>query len=122
MKVAVIGAGIIGITTAYELASDGHQVQVIERRGAAAEESSFANAGVIAPGYLADLNVIDPDRLNLGPPEIVQDLPAGGTRLLQPARGYLWTVKSGVPTFENGVWTGQTPGGLLRGDRPGPQQ
>ena len=74
------------------------------------------------PGYLADLNVIDPDRLNLGPPEIVQDLPAGGTRLLQPARGYLWTVKSGVPTFENGVWTGQTPGGLLRGDRPRPQQ
>jgi len=52
MKIAVIGAGIIGITTAYELASDGHQVHVIERRGAAAEESSFANAGVIAPGYV----------------------------------------------------------------------
>ena len=52
MKIAVVGAGIIGITTAYELASDGHQVQVIERRGAAAEESSFANAGVIAPGYV----------------------------------------------------------------------
>lgn len=52
MKVAVIGAGIIGITTAYELASDGHQVQVLERRGAAAEEASFANAGVIAPGYV----------------------------------------------------------------------
>ena len=52
LKVAVIGAGIIGITTAYELASDGHQVQVLERRGAAAEESSFANAGVIAPGYV----------------------------------------------------------------------
>ncbi|MDP1742067.1 MAG: D-amino acid dehydrogenase [Polaromonas sp.] len=52
MKLAVIGAGIIGITTAWELASDGHEVTVFERRGAAAEESSFANAGVIAPGYV----------------------------------------------------------------------
>ena len=50
MKVAVIGAGIIGITTAYELAVDGHDVTVFERRGAAAEETSFANAGVVAPG------------------------------------------------------------------------
>ena len=50
MKIAVIGAGIIGITTAYELAVDGHKVTVFERRGAAAEETSFANAGVVAPG------------------------------------------------------------------------
>ena len=50
MKIAVIGAGIIGITTAYELAVDGHEVTVFERRGAAAEEASFANAGVVAPG------------------------------------------------------------------------
>lgn len=50
MKIAVIGAGIIGITTAYELAADGHEVTVFERRGAAAEETSFANAGVVAPG------------------------------------------------------------------------
>ena len=50
MKVAVIGAGIIGITTAYELAVDGHEVTVFERRGAVAEEASFANAGVVAPG------------------------------------------------------------------------
>ncbi|MGE0497483.1 MAG: D-amino acid dehydrogenase [Ramlibacter sp.] len=52
MKVAVIGAGIIGVTTAYELAADGHDVTVFERRGAAAEETSFANAGVVAPGYV----------------------------------------------------------------------
>ncbi len=50
MKIAIVGAGIIGVTTAWELASDGHEVMVFERRGAAAEESSFANAGVIAPG------------------------------------------------------------------------
>ena len=52
MRVAVIGAGIIGISTAYELAADGHEVTVFERRGAAAEETSFANAGVVAPGYV----------------------------------------------------------------------
>ena len=52
MKIAVIGAGIIGVTTAYELACDGHEVTVFERRGAAAEETSFANAGIVAPGYV----------------------------------------------------------------------
>jgi D-amino-acid dehydrogenase len=52
MRIAVIGAGIIGVTTAYELAADGHAVTVYERRGAAAEETSFANAGVVAPGYV----------------------------------------------------------------------
>jgi D-amino-acid dehydrogenase len=52
MKIAIVGAGIIGVTTAWELASDGHEVMVFERRSAAAEETSFANAGVIAPGYV----------------------------------------------------------------------
>ncbi len=52
MRVAVIGAGVIGTTTAYELACDGHEVTVFERRSAAAEEASFANAGVMAPGYV----------------------------------------------------------------------
>ena len=53
MRVAVIGAGIIGVTCAYELAADGQQVTVFERRGSVAAEASFANAGVIAPGYVA---------------------------------------------------------------------
>jgi len=52
MKIAIVGAGIIGVTTAYELAADGHAVTVFERCGAVAEESSFANAGVVAPGYV----------------------------------------------------------------------
>lgn len=52
MKIAIVGAGIVGVTTAWELASDGHEVTVFERRGAAAEETSFANAGVVAPGYV----------------------------------------------------------------------
>ena len=53
MKVAVIGAGVIGITTAYELATQGHQVSVFERNGAAAEECSFANTGVASASYAA---------------------------------------------------------------------
>ncbi len=52
MKIAIIGAGIIGVTTAYELAADGHEVHVFERHSSACEESSFANAGVVAPGYV----------------------------------------------------------------------
>ncbi len=52
MRVAIVGAGIIGVATAYELAADGHEVTVFERHGAAALETSFANAGVVAPGYV----------------------------------------------------------------------
>lgn len=52
MRIAVIGAGIVGVTSAHELAMDGHEVTVFERRGAVAEETSFANAGVLAPGYV----------------------------------------------------------------------
>ncbi len=71
--------------------------------------------GVIAPGYLADLNVIDMARLKLGKPWLAFDLPAGGKRLLQKAEGYVCTIKSGVVTFREGEWTGETPGGLIRG-------
>ena len=49
MNIALIGAGIIGVTTAYELAADGHQVTVFERCGAVAEEASFATGGLISP-------------------------------------------------------------------------
>ena len=52
MKIAVLGAGIVGVTTAYELAADGHEVTVIEQHDSVAEGASFANAGVVAPGYV----------------------------------------------------------------------
>jgi len=71
--------------------------------------------GLIAPGYLADLNVIDLDKVKLGKPWLAFDLPAGGKRLLQKAEGYVCTIKTGVVTFKNGEWTGATPGGLIRG-------
>lgn len=53
MQVAVIGGGVIGVCTAYFLAAAGHEVVVIERYGNVAQEASFGNAGVIAPGYVA---------------------------------------------------------------------
>ncbi len=71
--------------------------------------------GIIAPGYLADLNVIDMDALQLGRPWLAFDLPAGGRRLLQKAEGYVATIKGGEVTFRDGTWTGATPGGLIRG-------
>ena len=52
MRIAIIGAGIVGVTTAYELAADGHEVTVFERDAGVATGTSFANAGVIAPGYV----------------------------------------------------------------------
>ena len=51
MKVVVLGAGVVGVTTAYQLAKDGHEVTVIDRQPIAANETSFGNAGMIAPGH-----------------------------------------------------------------------
>lgn len=71
--------------------------------------------GLLKPGYLADLNIIDFDRLKLGKPWLAFDLPAGGKRLLQKADGYVATVKSGVVTFREGTMTGELPGIVIRG-------
>jgi N-acyl-D-aspartate/D-glutamate deacylase len=75
----------------------------------------MADRGVLAPGMLADVNVIDLDRLQLVAPEMVYDLPANGRRLVQRVRGYQATVKRGVVTYENGEATGMLPGRLVRG-------
>ncbi len=53
MRVSVIGAGLAGVATAHELVLRGHEVQVFDRRPAIASESSFAAAGLLAPGLLA---------------------------------------------------------------------
>jgi N-acyl-D-aspartate/D-glutamate deacylase len=78
----------------------------------------WTDRGVIAPGYLADLNVIDLDRLALRPPHLVADLPAGGTRLMQTADGYVATIKRGRTIAEHGELTGARPGRLQRSHRP----
>jgi N-acyl-D-aspartate/D-glutamate deacylase len=70
--------------------------------------------GVVAPGMKADLNVIDVDKLQLTRPELVADLPAGGKRLMQPARGYKATLVSGEVIVLDGVFTGALPGRMVR--------
>ena len=50
MRIVVLGSGVIGITTAYYLAQDGHEVTVLDRQPGPARETSFANAGEISPG------------------------------------------------------------------------
>jgi N-acyl-D-aspartate/D-glutamate deacylase len=77
----------------------------------------LTDRGTLEVGALADINVIDYDRLQLGNPRVVDDLPAGGKRLLQGAVGYVETIKSGVTTFAEGVETGARPGTLVRGAR-----
>lgn len=81
----------------------------------------FDDRGVIAPGYLADLNVIDFESLGTPAPEVVYDLPAGGRRMIQRATGYTATVKSGVVVREHDEATGERPGTLIRGSQPAPR-
>ena len=76
--------------------------------------------GILAPGYLADINVIELDKIGMSRPWVATDLPAGGKRLLQSATGYKATFKSGVMTFDNGQHSGATPGGLIRGPQASP--
>lgn len=80
-----------------------------------AEHFGWLDRGLITPGLLADLNVINVEELACASPRIVQDLPAGGRRLLQSATGYRFTIKRGKVTFESGEATGELPGMLLRG-------
>ena len=88
MKIAVIGAGIIGVTTAYELACDGHDVTVFERRSAVAEETSFANAGIVEDwSAFVDLRPgLDVEVVSGLPPGHVsrQSCPDAAAGLLQP--------------------------------------
>jgi N-acyl-D-amino-acid deacylase len=85
---------------------------------ATARHVGWQDRGVLRPGAVADINVIDLDTLGCAPPRIVADLPAGGSRLNQRAYGYEHTVKAGVETFTRGEHTGALPGGLVRGARP----
>jgi N-acyl-D-amino-acid deacylase len=77
--------------------------------------------GVLRPGYKADINIIDFDNLNISTPEMAYDLPAGGRRLIQHARGYDATLVAGQVIFEQGQATGTLPGMLLRGPQAHPK-
>jgi N-acyl-D-aspartate/D-glutamate deacylase len=87
---------------------------------ATATHVGWHDRGTLLPGMVADINVLDLDALGCAPPRIVSDLPAGGSRLLQRAYGYRFTIKGGETTFVDGEHTGRVPGGLLRGARPDP--
>lgn len=70
--------------------------------------------GTLAPGLRADINVIDLENLSVAPPKAFHDLPAGGTRLIQPVVGYLATMVNGVVTRRHDADTGARPGRLVR--------
>ena len=80
-----------------------------------AQMYGLTDRGVIAPGYKADLNLIDFDTLKLHQPKMAYDLPANGKRLIQKADGYRMTICAGEVTYEEGEHTGAMPGRLLRG-------
>ena len=82
-----------------------------------ARSYGFTDRGVLAPGCKADINVIDFERLSVLKPEIVYDLPTGGRRFIQRARGYQHTFVSGVEILRDDELTGAQPGQLLRGAR-----
>ena len=86
-----------------------------------AELYSMLDRGLIEPGMKADLNVIDFEALKLEPPHVVHDLPAGGMRFLQIARGIEATIVSGAVIYEQGRSTGVLPGKLIRGHRADPR-
>jgi N-acyl-D-aspartate/D-glutamate deacylase len=86
-----------------------------------ARHVGLLDRGVIAPGYRADLNVIDIASLGTPPPRIVHDLPANGRRLMQTATGYHYTIKNGWVSFENGEHTGELRGSLVRGAQSAPR-
>lgn len=76
--------------------------------------------GLLKPGYKADINIIDYNGLRLHEPEMVWDLPHGSGRLMQGVDGYKYTLVSGQVVYENGQWTGATPGKLVRGAQAQP--
>jgi len=85
-----------------------------------AELYGFDDRGLLAPGYLADVNIIDYDGLSLSAPRMVHDLPAGGKRLVQSASGYVATIKSGAVVRDHDAPTGERTGRLLRGPQAAP--
>ena len=88
---------------------------VHKQTAATARSYGLHDRGQLAPGFRADVNVVDFDALRVTRPEIVYDLPAGGKRLVQGAEGYLHTFVAGVEVRSMGEFTGARPGRLLRG-------
>tara|TARA_A100001011_G_scaffold64394_1_gene65030 strand:- start:2106 stop:4007 length:1902 start_codon:yes stop_codon:yes gene_type:complete len=80
-----------------------------------AETYGLFDRGEIKTGMIADINIIDFEKLNVSLPKMIFDLPKGGKRLVQESFGYLATIKSGEVVYENGQATGTLPGQVIRG-------
>ena len=80
-----------------------------------AETYGLFDRGEIKTGMIADINIIDFEKLNVSLPKMIFDLPRGGKRLVQESFGYLATIKSGEVVYENGQATGTLPGQVIRG-------
>ena len=80
-----------------------------------AETFGLFDRGEIKSGMLADINIIDFDKLNVSHPTMIHDLPLGGRRLVQDSAGYIATIKNGLIVSENGKINGVLPGKLIRG-------
>lgn len=76
--------------------------------------------GRLLPGYKADINLLDLEKLAIEKPYLTHDLPAGGTRLMQKARGIAMTIMSGVPTYQDGEPLAALPGQVMRGPQAAP--
>ncbi|MDP2034357.1 MAG: amidohydrolase family protein [Polaromonas sp.] len=96
----------------------GRAVEMLTRRNA--QYLGLSDRGEIAPGQRADLNLIDPERLSVGTPVLVRDLPAGGKRFLQKAQGYVATWVAGVAVQREGEITAERPGRLVRMGKAAP--
>ena len=83
-----------------------------------ARQVGLDDRGTVEAGMLADLNIIDYDKLVLRAPEMAYDLPAEGRRLVQRAEGYTATIKRGQVIYQDGEATGALPGRLIRGPQP----
>ncbi len=77
----------------------------------------FTDRGAVLPGQRADLNVIDLEALRLDQPKLVADLPGGGRRLMQGAKGYRATIVAGQLVVDDGRVTDARPGRLVRAGR-----
>ncbi|MDD3799928.1 MAG: amidohydrolase family protein [Novosphingobium sp.] len=85
-----------------------------------ADTVGLQDRGRLAPGYKADVNVLDLDAMHLPAPVIRHDLPGGGRRLDQLAKGYVATICSGEVIRRNDRATGARPGRVVRGNQPVP--
>jgi N-acyl-D-aspartate/D-glutamate deacylase len=83
-----------------------------------ADAWGFAERGLVREGAVADLNVIDPERVAPALPTVEHDLPAGARRLVQRAVGFRATIVAGKIVLADGEPTGRLPGRLLRNPLP----